>query len=509
MNNTKICISVCARRLDELVWKISEAAAFADVIEIRFDCLDENELDTAELSGQLRQRLSKPGSQVPRLFTFRPSEQGGRREITRGERLSFWNSVATAEFADLEEDIAAAVTISPETMKICSHHDVAGVPENLGAVYERLSRTGADIIKIVVTARNATDGIGVWKLLETAKTKGPPIVPIAMGEAGKWTRILGPAHGAFMTYASMSAGNETAPGQISADDLVDLFRVKDLDAATKVYGIIAGDTSYSVSPYLHNAAFKITGSNAVFVPLQVEDLDEFMRLMVKADTRQIDLNFKGFSVTNPHKQNIIKHLDHVEPDASAIGAVNTVKVEEGRLLGYNTDAEGFIVPLKSVFGDLRSTRAAVVGAGGGARACIYMLKKNGAAVTVFARNAVKGKTLADEFGVEFANTPALNDDKAFSEFDIIVNATPLGTKGIMENESIASAGQLTRTKLVYDLIYNPAETRLSREAKAAGIPFIGGLEMLIGQGVRQFEIWTGKDAPRAEMTAAVRKRLGS
>src|SRR5262249_46574426 len=157
-----------------------------------------------------------------------------------------------------------------------------------------------------------------------------PVIPIAMGESGKWTRILGLAHGAFLTYASLETGKETASGQITVDEMHDVYRAKELDKTTEVFGIIAGNTGYTVSPVMQNAAFKAAELNAVFVPFQVKDLDEFMHRIVKPATREIELNLKGFSITNPHKQSIIPHLDEIDETAKTIGAVNTVKVEDGK-----------------------------------------------------------------------------------------------------------------------------------------------------------------------------------
>jgi shikimate dehydrogenase len=294
---------------------------------------------------------------------------------------------------------------------------------------------------------------------------------------------------------------------LTITDAADVYRIKELDQNTEVYGIIAGDTSYSMSPYIHNAAFKASGLNAVFVPLQVRDLDAFVRRMLKARTREVELNLRGLSVTNPHKQQITKHLDDIEESARRIGAVNTIKVVDDRLHGFNTDAEGFIRPLRAMVGDLADVRVAVFGAGGAARACTYALKTEGSKVTVFARDKAK----ADKFAADMDVTSAkLNDagrmDK-LSGFDIVVNATPLGTRGEDRDETLATAEQLAGVKLVYDLVYNPAETRLLREAKAAGAVTLGGFDMLIAQAERQFEIWTGMDPPVNVMAEAARKRL--
>lgn len=510
MNDGKVCVSVCADSVADLMAKIALADKSADVIEIRIDCLSDAERnlrDPVEMGAMLRQIYSV-AHRSQYLTTLRPAEQGGKRRIALEDRLGFWASRDVRGWADFEEDVFSASRPVPDK-RICSFHDFSGIPENLAEIYERLRNTGADVVKIVVPADDFHDALSVWGLLQRARTDNTPIIPIAMGEAGKWTRILGLAHGAFMTYASFETGAETAPGQISVGDMFEVFRVKELDRSTGVYGIVAGDTSYSVSPYLHNAAFRARKMNSVFVPLQVRDLDSFFRRAVKPKTREADLNFKGLSVTNPHKVAITGCLDSIDDAARRIGAVNTVKIEDGNLRGFNTDAPGFIEPLRAKLGDLAGSRAAVVGTGGAARACAYALKAQGADVSVLARDEAKAQSLAEEFGLRSAELIEKNGSKAadLSDFEIVVNATPLGTKGERENETLARAEQLKNVKLVYDLVYNPSETRLIREAREAGAETLGGLEMLISQGAKQFEIWTAQEAPVDEMTRAVRKRL--
>jgi 3-dehydroquinate dehydratase/shikimate dehydrogenase len=497
MNQGKICISTCARTAAELFDQIRRAGGLADIVEVRFDCLDDDPLETVK-------ELPEISSEY--LFTFRPSEQGGNSEISGSQRIDFWTSPDLPPASiDLEEDIRG-VTGGQRTV-IRSFHDFSGSNNDLREIYERLRSLSPIVVKIAVSVADISDTIPVWKLLEQAASDKQAIIPIGMGEAGKSTRILGLARGAYMTYASLNTGSETAPGQISADDLIDVYRVKELDTSTDVYGIIAGDTSYSVSPYMHNAAFKAAGLNSVFVPLQVTDLAQFVRRMVAPASREVDLKFKGFSVTNPHKQAIIPHLDEIDPAAREIGAVNTVKIVDGRLHGYNTDAEGFKRPLKNKFGDLSGAKAAVIGAGGAARACIYSLLKEKANVTVFARDLRKAETLATDLEIPIRQID--NDGgEDFRGSDIVVNTTPIGTKGKSVNETVATAEQLRGVKLVYDLTYNPLETRLIREAAAAGAETLGGMEMLVAQGERQFEIWTGLPAPAVEMRAAVIKRLG-
>lgn len=501
MINGKICVSICIESANEMLEQIRCAENLADVIEIRFDCIE---------SKQIQKAFAFLASKKPLLLTYRPKEQGGMIELDLFNRKAFWNAFVingtndlTKFWFDYEYDLTNLKKVSnPVTIR--SFHDFAGVPENLDEVFENLS-ANFEIAKIAVQADDITDTIPIWKLLERAKSENKQIIPIAMGEAGKWTRILGLAHGAFMTYASLDVGNETAPGQVSAADLIDVYRVKELNEQTEIYGIIGGNTSYSMSPYMHNAAFKYSKLNSVFVPLQVGNLDEFIARMVKPETREIELNFKGFSVTIPHKQNIIKHLDFIDETAKKIGAVNTVKIENGKLYGFNTDASGFIEPLKNAYGDLKNAKVAIFGAGGAARACIYALTRENADVTIFARNVEKAESLADEFKIQ--NSKFKVQDENYNEFNIVINATPLGTKGNLENETPIVGEQIKNIHLAYDLVYNPFETSLLREAKSVGIPTIGGLAMLVAQGAAQFKIWTGKDAPIKEMSAAALGKL--
>ncbi len=508
MNNGKICVSVCAETADEFIGNIKRAEESADVIELRFDCLKENELQTA-----LRQ-IQNLAVSKPILATFRPKEQGGKRRLTLRERIKFWESFLWNNqrkdlYVDFEFDLHGIFNLK-STKSIVSFHDFSGNTDNLAAnynIYQTL--TNADILKFAVRTDDITDSVCVWELLEKAESDNKQIVPIAMGEAGKWTRILGLAFGAPLTYAALDAGRETAPGQITAREMAEVYRVRELNEDTEIYGIIGNPVSHSLSPQMHNEAFKFHDLNAVYIPFEVKSLDQFIKRMVRKQSSEINWNIKGFSVTIPHKQPLIKHLDEIDETALKIGAVNTVKIENGKLYGFNTDANGFIEPLKTAYGNLKNVKVAILGDGGAARAAIYALKNEGAIVTIFARNPEKAESPAKEFEIELKELPKTGNQisKAdFNRFDIVVNATPLGTKGALENETPLLAGQMENVKLVYDLVYNPFETKFIGEARKASVPTIGGLAMLVAQGMKQFEIWTGKTAPLREMsTAALRK----
>ncbi len=559
MNKGKICVSVCAETADELIEQIKRAEDLADVIEIRFDCLKESEFDSA------LQHISNLSINKPLLATFRPKdkyadltpvkkiykndEERKLHQIKANYRFKGWEGILdikNVEYVDFEYDIHSYLRWNmmfvngltseldakseidlaaklKERKLISSEHFFEYV-SNLEETFEKLSskieidgdepkeftNINPAVIKIASQANEITDTIAVWKLLEKAKSENKQIIPIAMGEAGKWTRILGLAHGAFLTYASFHAGTETAPGQVSAKDLIEVYRAKELNEQTEVYGIIGNPVSHSMSPYIHNALFKSHNLNAVFVPLEVKNLDEFIKSFVDEKTCEVKLNFRGFSVTIPHKQAIIKFLDSIDETAKAIGAVNTVKISDGKLYGFNTDAPGFIEPLLNSYGDLRGAKVAVLGNGGAARACVYALKTEGANVCVFARNTEKAKDLSNEFQVELREFPKTENRKPktdFRDFDVLVNSTPLGMRGKFENETPVFAEQMENLKLVYDLVYNPFETRLIKEAREASVPTIGGLAMFVAQAARQFKIWTGKDAPLKEMSQIAIRRL--
>jgi 3-dehydroquinate dehydratase/shikimate dehydrogenase len=366
-----------------------------------------------------------------------------------------------------------------------------------------MAATSARILKIAVQADDAIDCLPIFRLLERAQRNGREIIAIAMGQAGIMTRILGPSRGAFLTYGALDEEGATAPGQVTARDLREVYRSDRIDRQTEITGLIGQPVAHSLSPHIHNAAFAKADLNAVFIPLEVRDVDAFMRRMVRESSREIDWNVRGFSVTAPHKTAVMKHLDWIEPAAKEIGAVNTIVFSDGALTGYNTDAPAFLESLKGRFESLESARCAIIGAGGAARAIVWALQNAGASVSMFARDPAKARPIVDEFRIDAYDLEAAN----FERFDILVNATPLGTRGPHESETPATANQLRGVRLAYDLVYNPLETRFMRAARDAGCQVLGGLEMLIAQAVEQFEIWTNQRPDIDIMRAAAKRAL--
>jgi 3-dehydroquinate dehydratase/shikimate dehydrogenase len=516
MNEThtaRICVPVCESRSIDLREAMTRAGATADLIELRLDYLQGNELFKALRN--LPALIS--ASERPVIVTLRSAEQGGQREMDNLTRIIFWvehflYGKPHVDFADIELDLALLFRQREKeegrellnwNRVICSHHDFKGVPNNLRQIYEQMAATPARILKIAVQARDITDCLSVFELLEHARREGREMIAVAMGREGITTRILGPARGAFLTYGALDDVHASAPGQISATELRELYHVHELNQQTEIMGLIGSPVSHTLSPHLHNAAFKELDINAVFIPFEVGDAAAFIRRMAHPRTRELKWNLRGLSVTAPHKSSVMEFLDWVDPSAQEIGAVNTIVFVDDALYGYNTDAAGLLTPLREKGVNLAGARCAVIGAGGAARSALWSLRREGARATLFARNVEKARPVAEKFG---AGCERL-EGAAFDGFDLVINATPLGTKGEREDETSAFSNQLRGARLAYDLVYNPQETRFQREAIEAGCEHLGGLRMLVAQAAEQFHLWTGQAAPVGVMNEAVLRKL--
>jgi 3-dehydroquinate dehydratase/shikimate dehydrogenase len=512
----RICISICERTVNALAKAIANAAQAADLVEIRLDCIASEDLKSS--FDQISQLLSNPS--IPAILTFRPAEQGGASDAGYGARYAFWKEqgLRLPHLCDLEIDVAeqfareAVSTRIDWSRVICSYHDFAGAQSGRGEqdwlagfdqIYKRLSATPAGILKIAVQADDAIDCLSIFNLLERGRREGREIIAIAMGTPGIATRILGPSQGAFLTYAALENETATAPGQTTARELREVYRIEEIDLQTKIFGLIGLPVSHSVSPQIHNAAFAAAGANAVYLPFEVRDVERFIRRMIHPRTRELDWKMSGLSVTAPHKSTVMEHLDWIEPAAQEIGAVNTILVFDDMLHGYNTDAIGFLKPLIQQFGPLRGARCAVIGGGGAASAAIWGLKEEAAEVTIYARDINKAEALAGKFGVNWESL----EDARFAGVDVVINATPLGTACEFENQTPATAQQLSGARLAYDLVYNPTETRFLGEAREAGCETLGGLPMLVAQAAEQHRLWTGMIAPEDVMHDAAQRDL--
>jgi 3-dehydroquinate dehydratase/shikimate dehydrogenase len=506
-SQVRICVPVCDPTFAEFERSVERALQLGNTVEFRLDCLDPSELDhySKEIVALVRRHERI-------VVTLRPSEQGGKRALDVGTRERFWRSFdcpeTPAALFDIELDLTEQFAVqSPPRWDwgqvICSHHDFQGVPENLEQLYERMARTPARILKVAVQANDITDCLAVFDLLNRAHRDGRELIGLAMGAAGAITRIMGPSRGAFLTYGALAAERGTAPGQSIAGELTELYRIQQIDRETEITGLVGLPVGHSVSPHIHNAAFAAMEMNSVYLPFEVRDVPAFIRRMVDPRSRELDWNLRGLSVTAPHKFSVMECLDWIEPAAKEIGAVNTIVVEDDALLGYNTDATAVLQPAIEKLGSVRGARCAVIGAGGAASATLWSLRNESANATLFARDDAKGRALAEKFDAGYESLGS----RQWAGFDLVINATPLGTSGALEDLTAATADQLHGARLAYDLVYNPVETRFMREARAAGCEMIGGLPMLVLQAVEQFRLWTAREPPFEIMRQAAKRAL--
>jgi len=493
MPENRICTSIAVDSFSSIQEAVLRNESRSEFIEIRLDALPYVP-DVAEISS-----LSSSSNVI---LTLRPSSRGGMGDLEDKQRVSFWTSVSEnlsmfddKMLFDLEHDIVSGILL-PRKRVIASIHDFSGDITDKESLLQTLA-SHADTVKIAWMAEDAEEAIGIFPLQEFARSLGINLIPIAMGEAGKLSRILAVPQGAPFSYCTPEAGAPTAPGQISGTDLDELYRMNSIGESTVVFGLVAGDTAYSHSPKIHNSIFREALSDSVFVPMQTRDI---RALIARIFSDEFPFQVGGFAVTNPFKIEAMELADELDDTAKMTGAVNTLKVLEGRLKGFNTDVHGFIIPLKRRLPELESSRVAVIGTGGAARAAIAALTEEKCEVTVFGRDESKLSLLREEFQIATENLSG----KRFGEFRAVVNATPLGTMGRLEDESVASATTLEGAQLAYDLVYNPSETKFLREARRAGCQLLGGIEMFIEQAAEQQRIWTGKSADTEKLIVSIR-----
>jgi 3-dehydroquinate dehydratase/shikimate dehydrogenase len=374
---------------------------------------------------------------------------------------------------------------------IASYHNFQETPEDLSSIYRRLRKSGAGVLKIATQALRFEDNFRLFEQAEVARQEGVPIVVAAMGELGTFSRLMATGRGSLWTYASVHRGRESAPGQFAATELKDIYSFDQVNESTQVYGVLGWPVSHSLSPQIHNPAFRQAGMNARYLPFAIRDLVSFGTHLRR---------FAGFSVTIPHKVQILDFADVVDETVRQTGAANTLVNRDGKIFAYNTDVYGAEQALKKAF-ENGVQRATLLGTGGAARAAALVLRERKCAVTLLARDGRKAERFAAEFG--FASD-TLGRAAEYGG-DLLINATSVGMfPGI--DESPVPAGAL-RYRYVFDMVYNPLETRLLREARQRST-VIGGVEMFIAQAARQFELWTGRQAPAESMREIVLRELG-
>jgi 3-dehydroquinate dehydratase/shikimate dehydrogenase len=447
------------------------AAAGADLVELRLDSVADPDVSAA-LAGRT----------VPVIATCRPEWEGGAFKDSEAERRKILECALQqgAEYVDIEfkAGFAADVIASTHGKRIVlSSHDFKGVPADLNERVRAMRAAGAEIVKVAVMAQSLSDNLHLLQIQRAANT-----VLIAMGPAGAPTRILAAHFHSVWSYA----GDGYAPGQMSGARMLDEFRFRDITDHTAIYGVVGSPLTHSVSPAMHNAAFRAAGVDAVYVPMVASSAEDFTIFATA-------LGVEGVSITIPYKVDLFERADAVDELSRKVGAVNTYRRDSLRWEARNTDVSGFLAPLKGRL-DLQGARAAILGTGGAARAVGLALASAGSVVTVYGRNRGRAKDVAALSGGTAAAFPV-----AAKSWDLLVNTTPVGMFPNVDETPFEGAFD---GRVVYDLVYNPMETRLLKEAAAAGCETLGGLDMLVAQAEDQSEWWVGKRPPAGVMKQA-------
>jgi len=490
----RLCIAVVGADATSMAERAESLVRDNPFLELRLDYLSQPLIALAKLKN-----LLEVHPEATFIATCRRAVNGGKFKGSVSAQLAVLRKATDIGFPLVDLELQSVEALKADELRdlydraglIISYHNFRST-KKLEEQFAEMSKRPADFYKLVSTATSLHDNVVMMKFLE-AHSGRHEMIGLCMGEQGIISRVLGVRAGSVFTFGAATKGEETAPGQVLASELRDVYRIDMVDQATQVYGVAGDPVAHSLSPVMMNAAFRRETVNAVYLALHAKSLKDLLACVH-------DIPIRGLSVTMPYKREIVDALENSDPLTRQIGACNTlVRGADGKLYGFNTDVAGVIIPLEQRM-SLAGARVLIVGAGGAARAAAFGLKSKGTEVFIVNRTPAKAQALSRQAKVKYMKRA----DVAKQQFDVIINATPVGMNN--GKQSPLEEKELN-TKVVFDLVYNPAETRLIKMARAKNLQVIPGLEMFVQQGARQFEIWTGKPAPVAEMAYVVTKAL--
>jgi 3-dehydroquinate dehydratase/shikimate dehydrogenase len=486
----KVCLALSGEAVEDMIESAESLAQDNPFVEFRLDYLKQPLAALTKIRSFLETH-----HYVTAIGTCRRAENGGKFKGSLAKQLEVLTKANAAGCQIVDLEMQSALKSKPEALArlrsrgrlLISFHDFRAT-RNLDGTLEKMLKLPADFYKIVTTATTLSDNVAMMKFLQAHSDKHA-LVGLCMGEQGIISRVLGVRSGSVFTFGAVSADLQTAPGQVNARDLRAIYRIEQVDPATRVYGVAGDPIEHSLSPVIMNAAMRRENVNSVYLPLHAKTLKDLLYCI-----REIPLH--GLSVTMPYKQSIVEHLDNTDAHTTKTGACNTVvRGQDGKLYGFNTDIAGVIRPLEQRL-TIENAKVLVLGAGGAARAAVFGLKERGAELWIMNRTSAKGQKLARQAKAHSIKRADLRK----LAFDVIINATPIGMGNTrdcpLKDEEI-------KARVVFDMVYDPVETRLLQVARAKGIAVIPGIEMFVHQAARQFEIWTGKPAPADDMLRAV------
>jgi 3-dehydroquinate dehydratase/shikimate dehydrogenase len=451
-----------------------------EVLEVRTDLVPEVG------SGWLRDRFS---GQL--LYTLRSRHEGGECVDPPGQRRERLKQAAVDyDLVDLEleRDLSSDLLMAvPPAKRIIAWHGPAREVAGLNGLLDRASEVEAKYVKLVPAASCPREALSPLTLLHRVRRRD--VVAFAVGEAGMWTRPLAPRLGAPLVYGSVG-DRAAAPGQPSIGQLMQDFGLPELLAVDSVFGIVGRPVSHSLSPRLHNAAYKEFRLAAIYLPFHAESFAEFWRDLVEAGALEaLGFSLQGLSVTAPFKAEALQVADASSLLAEKVGAANTLVRGPGGWEADCTDPEGVVLALRRHGVVLAGSRTAVVGCGGAGRAAAVGLTEAGASVTMVNRSVEAGERTASGLGLEFCPLA----DFEPGDYRVVVQATPLGRRPA--DPLPLRVEQLAPESVVLDLVYGRQPTPLIEEVRARGGTGIDGREVLLNQALSQFRRMTGRELP--------------
>ena len=515
---TLLVASVAVDCVAELEVQAERAwAGGADAVELRLDSFT-GSID--ELTTFLQAHQDRKW-----IVTIRSAAEGGASTDGPLERAGKLASLAGGSdaFVDFEyaDWIAGPGEVREKLVNLCgsggggssnlilSAHDFTGrVPALLESDVTEALESKAACLKIAYQANDIGDSFAAFDHLHGQVDKGHSGLrhtAIAMGEDGLWTRVLAKKLGAFASYCSL--GDATAAGQLTLEEMVNRYRWHSIDASTQVFGVIGDPVAHSMSPLLFNYWFADARINAVYLPLRVRGSSEALAQFLDECRGRDWLDIGGFSVTIPHKTAALNWAgERVDTIADSIGAVNTLCFREGEVTAHNTDRDAAMSAMIDTLGISRGACADltvdVLGTGGAARAVMHGVRELGCKMTVYGRSVERTQCIAELFDAQACGW----EQRVGRNGDVVINCTSLGMWPDTDASPIP-ADSLRGCRLVYDLVYNPVETQLLRDAKRAGMRTLSGLEMFLRQAAMQFELWTGQSADTNRVKTLIESEL--
>jgi 3-dehydroquinate dehydratase/shikimate dehydrogenase len=495
LSPASICVVIGRTRHKMMQVEIQEAAKRgAGFLELRLDFL-------AKAPDFHRLLADKP---CPMIATVRRPVVGGRWGGSEPARKMLLRQAIVAGFdwVDLETDIADEIPRFKDVKRIISYHNMREVPDDLEEIHTRMCRQDADVVKIAVRAQGPSDNLRALKLL---RRPAKPTVAMCMGDLGAPSRVLAARFHPPFTYAAFNKERGIAPGIPSFDEMRRIYNYDKINADTSVFGVVGDPIAHSLSPLIHNTAFRKLGMNAVYLPFRVPrgELGDFLK-----EFEFFPVN--GYSVTIPHKEAAALLAVQKDPTTTATNAANTLLRADEGFAAFNTD---YLAARDSLLANfpgvsegapptLHSRTVLLLGAGGVARAVAHMLHREGALVTISNRTADRAMKLKEEVGCRVIDWEGRHSVPC----DILVNCTSVGMHPNVD-ESPVHPSMFKPGLIVFDTIYTPETTLLIKEARARACHVITGVDMFVRQAALQFQLFTGRDAPLDLMRSVIKRAL--